>query len=67
MGKIIQQDMDLCDLMCAPERKCGNCRHWKPRRPGVRSCRNTMSDYFADEPEEYDSCECWEGEEDECD
>lgn len=63
MGTIIQ-DMDLCDPMCAPDKECGNCRHWKVRRPGVRSCRNTMSDYYGDEPEEYDSCEAWEAEED---
>ena len=59
MGAIIQ-DMDLCDL----NKECGNCKYWKVRRPGVRSCRNTMSDYFAEEPEEYDSCEAWEAEED---
>lgn len=46
------------------EKKCKTCKHWKPRRPFVRSCRNTMSDYYGDEPEEYDSCEAWEGKED---
>ena len=48
------------------EKKCKTCKHWKPRRPFVRSCRNTMSDYYGDEPEEYDSCDAWEGEEDDC-
>lgn len=61
MGAIIQ-DMDLCDLMCAAEKECGNCRHWQVRRPMVRSCRNTLSEYYGDEPEEYDSCEAWEEE-----
>lgn len=45
------------------EKKCKTCKHWKPRRPFVRSCRNTMSEYYGDEPEEYDGCEAWEGEE----
>lgn len=44
-------------------KKCLTCKHWKTRPSGHRSCRNTFSEYYGDEPEYYDSCEEWEGEE----